>query len=394
VIGAGLGGLCAAGLLAKYGNRYALSPPRTPFSAVLCCPLSPVTGCWCARNTPLSPRLSSPPPSPGRVLVCESHSIAGGAAHAFVRRGFHFDSGPSFHAGLSLEHSVNPSSRSQPRPYTHAPLFRLSHHAPVSLCHTVTVMLCRSAATTVALPPSVPLLAKTAPCAHFHPWIRWPPCSCALVCWVYHRCHPLCYTHPPCLCPLCVLKVLERLDETVPCVQYKSWIGYFPGGASSPSRPMRRRTGDEILRVGGQVRVQYTRGMPLCNRWHPLIAHCTVYQGRHSQYASCLCVLCVQEALDQWLALETLMAPVAAAAVAIPAAALRQDAWNVLTVSRFLPGCSPCSPLWGPAAALLGATGQGEFTLSPPLPLFLSLFLYPSSSLSLPFSPSSSLPSA
>lgn len=55
VIGSGIGGLTAAGMLARYGKR---------------------------------------------VLVCESHSIAGGAAHSFKRRGFEFDSGPSFYCGL------------------------------------------------------------------------------------------------------------------------------------------------------------------------------------------------------------------------------------------------------------------------------------------------------
>jgi carotene isomerase len=36
-----------------------------------------------------------------RVVVCESHTLPGGAAHSFSRRGFHFDSGPSFYSGLS-----------------------------------------------------------------------------------------------------------------------------------------------------------------------------------------------------------------------------------------------------------------------------------------------------
>jgi len=63
VIGSGIGGLCAAALLARYGKR---------------------------------------------VIVCESHTIAGGAAHSFRRRGFEFDSGPSFYCGLSANHSRNP----------------------------------------------------------------------------------------------------------------------------------------------------------------------------------------------------------------------------------------------------------------------------------------------
>jgi len=63
VIGAGIGGLCCAALLARYGYK---------------------------------------------VVVCESHDIAGGAGHAFERQGFQFDSGPSFHAGLSIKPSINP----------------------------------------------------------------------------------------------------------------------------------------------------------------------------------------------------------------------------------------------------------------------------------------------
>ncbi|MBW4614137.1 MAG: NAD(P)/FAD-dependent oxidoreductase [Desmonostoc vinosum HA7617-LM4] len=63
VIGSGIGGLCTASLLARYGKR---------------------------------------------VIVCESHTIAGGAAHSFRRRGFEFDSGPSFYCGLGDVQSLNP----------------------------------------------------------------------------------------------------------------------------------------------------------------------------------------------------------------------------------------------------------------------------------------------
>ncbi|MEO1400921.1 MAG: NAD(P)/FAD-dependent oxidoreductase [Cyanobacteria bacterium J06635_1] len=63
VIGSGIGGLCCAALLARYGYE---------------------------------------------VIVCESHSIPGGAAHGFERGGFHFDSGPSLYSGLSYSPSPNP----------------------------------------------------------------------------------------------------------------------------------------------------------------------------------------------------------------------------------------------------------------------------------------------
>jgi phytoene dehydrogenase-like protein len=48
------------------------------------------------------------------VIVCESHSIPGGAAHSFEYNGFSFDSGPSLHSGLSAP-SANPLR--QLRPY-------------------------------------------------------------------------------------------------------------------------------------------------------------------------------------------------------------------------------------------------------------------------------------
>jgi phytoene dehydrogenase-like protein len=63
VIGSGIGGLSCAALLARYGFE---------------------------------------------VMVCESHAIPGGAAHAFERDGFIFDSGPSLYSGLSYSPSPNP----------------------------------------------------------------------------------------------------------------------------------------------------------------------------------------------------------------------------------------------------------------------------------------------
>ncbi|MEM9120315.1 MAG: NAD(P)/FAD-dependent oxidoreductase [Cyanobacteria bacterium P01_F01_bin.56] len=63
VIGSGIGGLSCAALLARYGLE---------------------------------------------VVVCESHTIPGGAAHGFERAGFQFDSGPSLYSGLSDSPSPNP----------------------------------------------------------------------------------------------------------------------------------------------------------------------------------------------------------------------------------------------------------------------------------------------
>lgn len=42
------------------------------------------------------------------VCVCESHDVAGGAAHEWCVKGFHFESGPSLYAGLSPRSTPNP----------------------------------------------------------------------------------------------------------------------------------------------------------------------------------------------------------------------------------------------------------------------------------------------
>lgn len=63
VIGSGIGGLSCGALLAQYGDR---------------------------------------------AVVCESHTVPGGAAHGFEREGYTFDSGPSLYSGLSYSPSPNP----------------------------------------------------------------------------------------------------------------------------------------------------------------------------------------------------------------------------------------------------------------------------------------------
>nr|ATQ36026.1 prolycopene isomerase-like3 [Scytosiphon lomentaria] len=63
VIGSGIAGLCTAALLTSYGKK---------------------------------------------VVVCESHTQAGGCAHGFDRKGYKFDSGPSLFSGMSISPTPNP----------------------------------------------------------------------------------------------------------------------------------------------------------------------------------------------------------------------------------------------------------------------------------------------
>ena len=42
-----------------------------------------------------------------KVTVCEAHYLPGGAAQSFEKKGYQFDAGPSFFAGLSGSNSSN-----------------------------------------------------------------------------------------------------------------------------------------------------------------------------------------------------------------------------------------------------------------------------------------------
>eukprot|EP00850_Spirogloea_muscicola_P023056 SM000325S12649 [mRNA] locus=s325:99838:101388:- [translate_table: standard] len=91
-----------------------------------------------------------------RVVVCESHSIPGGAAHSFVRRGFHFDSGPSFHAGLSMKRSINPLKQARLR-------------LPALPC---SVLPPRLSCSSLSLPATVlDILGESVECVRYKTWI-------------------------------------------------------------------------------------------------------------------------------------------------------------------------------------------------------------------------------
>ena len=102
VIGAGIGGLCA--------GEQPLTSPRPQHHQHAHQPL---------RTDPLpSPPHGPPPTHPPagallakyglRVTVCESHSEPGGAAHAWKREGYTFESGPSLYSGMAARPSANP----------------------------------------------------------------------------------------------------------------------------------------------------------------------------------------------------------------------------------------------------------------------------------------------
>lgn len=87
IIGSGIGGLSAGALLARYGFA---------------------------------------------VTVCESHTIPGGAAHSFERKGYLFDSGPSLYSGLSTP-SPNPLHKTSQRAIGFKPMDEW-HNRTLVLC--------------------------------------------------------------------------------------------------------------------------------------------------------------------------------------------------------------------------------------------------------------------
>jgi len=97
------------------------------------------------------------------------------------------------------------------------------------------------------------------------------------------------------------VQVLDAIGEKVECVQYKNWIGYLPEGTFTFTAD-RKAYEAEIRRVGG------TR------------------------------------AASEWRELEDRMEPLARAAMALPAAALRPDPAVVFTAGRFLPQLWPYLP--------------------------------------------------
>jgi hypothetical protein len=94
---------------------------------------------------------------------------------------------------------------------------------------------------------------------------------------------------------------LDAIGEKVECVQYKNWIGYLPEGTFTFTAE-RGAYEAEIRRVGGI------------------------------------------QAAKEWRELEAEMEPLARAAMALPAAALRPDPAVVFTAARFLPQLLPFLP--------------------------------------------------
>lgn len=191
VIGSGIGGLCAAAVLALRGNR---------------------------------------------VTVCESHYAPGGAAHAFRVRGpsgtYVFESGPSFHAGLSapLGQSKNPLRQAR------------AGGLEAVMCGAPCVEHCTHGKGGASASGSLRL----------HGPVCWPPISCPML---SHSCAwKLLYgpSTPPCISSP---QVLDLLGESVECKSYRSWSAHLPEGrfdfltgGVEYTRALREWLGDEAAR--------------------------------------------------------------------------------------------------------------------------------------------------
>ena len=99
VIGSGIGGLCCAALLARYVCDQSQSLESRPTSPRLGEIVQLLTRGRVSSRALRRYGLS--------VTVLEAHDTPGGAAHAFVRDGYHFESGPSLYSGMRGD-SINP----------------------------------------------------------------------------------------------------------------------------------------------------------------------------------------------------------------------------------------------------------------------------------------------
>ncbi len=116
--------------------------------------------------------------------------------------------------------------------------------------------------------------------------------------------------------------MLDALGEEVKCVQYKSWIGYLPEGIFKFTADEKAYEA-EIHRVGGA------------------------------------------RAAAEWRELENKMEPLARAAMALPAAALRPDPAVIFTAGRFLPQLLPYLPatanLLAPFSKIVDQVSRSRF---------------------------------
>lgn len=118
-----------------------------------------------------------------QVTVCESHNIPGGAAHAWERDGYTFESGPSLYSGMASRPSANPIGQARP-------------------------------------PPGSLLLPSRLPRARPRAFIARSRPSGA-------RANRLTSAaggaHPP--------QVLHALGEDLPVINYNTWVCHFPEGS-------------------------------------------------------------------------------------------------------------------------------------------------------------------